>query len=80
MAKSPILRPDALPELSRYAADEDNPWGEFALKLWMMTYPDEAVAEIRRLRQKVAELESLRDWKTWPSEIPKPKETNNVQD
>ena len=46
----PILRPEALPELRRYEFDEDNLWGEHALEMWIRSYPEEAVAEIRRLR------------------------------
>ena len=46
----PILRPGALPELRRYESDEDNLWGDGVLEMWVRSYPEEAVAEILRLR------------------------------
>ena len=51
------VRPDALPEFSRYATDDDSPWGDETLFMWVNAYPHEAVAEIKRLRERVQKLE-----------------------
>ena len=56
MAKSKVLRPDALPEFKVYASDADSPWGDETLFMWVIAEPLEVVAEIRRLREEIRQL------------------------